>query len=108
MLLLAIIFQAKIPTGFMPGEASASSFMQICSADGPITVEVDHDGQPVKEHEKKKPCAFSLLSFADIPAVHAFAPVVFTALPQAIPEPDSYIGHYTIYLPPATAPPTLI
>ena len=92
----------------MPGKAFAGSFIQICSSDGLITVEVDHDGQPVQEHGGKKQCAFSLLPFTDVPASSPFSPIVFTELPQAIPTHDLHFSQHTIYLPPATAPPTLI
>lgn len=108
ILMLAIFIQAMIPVGFMPGKASASSFIEICSGDGLITVAVDHDGQPVDKHSSQKSCAYSLLPFGDVPPALVYAPVVFTHDAHKPFGVSESVPHHYSPLPPSTAPPVLI
>lgn len=108
ILLVAILIQAMIPAGFMPGRTSAASYIEICGADGLMTVPVDQDGNPVTGHNIKKLCAFSLLPVADTPP---------SPLPVQLPA-LIHVAHFyavehsgtqqTLWLPPSTAPPVLI
>lgn len=71
--LIAILFQAMIPLGFMPGKAMAGTAIVICSGFGMKTVIVDDNGQPQKEMPgapAQKSCEFALsASPADQPQV---------------------------------------
>lgn len=111
ILLLAIFVQALIPVGFMPGRAVAGTYMEICTPDGMVLMNVGQQGDeaPDAEHGVSKPCAFSLLPVADVPRV--------AMVPDAVVIPQDtalYVADYVVAsaqvraLPPATAPPVFI
>jgi hypothetical protein len=63
-LFLAILCQAFIPAGFMPGAGAAT--MVICSGMDRKTITVDQDGQPVEEKQQSG-CAFApVLAFSGV------------------------------------------
>lgn len=109
ILLLAILIQAMVPAGFMPGRAAAESYIEICGADGLMTVPADHDGNPAPEHNIGKLCAFSLLPVADTPPT----PQLTIERPVIIGVVHFYAAEHPgaaqpAWLPPSTAPPALI
>ncbi len=111
ILLLAILVQALIPVGFMPGRAVAGTYMEICTPDGIVMMNVGQpdDQSPDADHGTSKPCAFSLLPVADVPRVVVALDAV--VIPQ---DTARYVADYIVVysqlraLPPATAPPVLI
>ena len=68
LLLLALLLQAAIPAGFMPGKTGDGTVqMVICTGTGPATITVDaddapglpHDGKHNKGEKDHAPCPFT-------------------------------------------------
>jgi hypothetical protein len=89
LMLLALAVRLASPQGWMPdlkGVAEGSSIV-ICSAYGPMTVQLDADGNPVPgDHDdqgqgsSQPPCSFSLLSSLVEPAAADIVPTLAVSL----------------------------
>lgn len=89
LMLLALAVRLASPQGWMPdlkGVADGSSIV-ICSAYGPLTVQLDADGNPVPgDHDdqgqgsSQPPCSFSLLGSLVEPASASVTPPVVVSI----------------------------
>lgn len=106
ILLLAIFVQALIPVGFMPGRAVAGTYMEICTPDGMVLMNVGQTGDEAPDDGRGvgKPCVFSLLPVADVPRPVMVLDAV--VIPQ---DTALYVADYIVVhaqgrvMPPATS-----
>lgn len=98
LMLLALAVRLASPQGWMPdlkGVAEGSSIV-ICSAYGPLTVQLDADGNPVPgDHDdqgqgsSQPPCSFSLLASLVEPSSTGFEPPSAVSFEEvALPHTD--------------------
>jgi hypothetical protein len=92
--ILAVLLHALLPVGWMPNTTgSGSSFITICSMNGPTQIEVGNDGQPVKKHQPAHDGTHQICPFAV--AAH-FAPpakAIVPALVALVYAADRQIGY---------------
>lgn len=62
---LALLLLALLPPGAMPARIGDSFSVVICTGDGPMTLAVDADGQPLTSPPgRPAPCPFAVLTAA--------------------------------------------
>ena len=93
-LLLAVVLRAVIPAGYMPDMSGKAFFqMTICTLNGPETITVDQDMQPIDAHDtqadKQNGCDFALLGHT---TAHEFAVVDFIHFLPTISETSKRIA----------------
>lgn len=110
LMLVALLVQAAIPLGFMPGMAQAGTPMVICSGMDMRIIHVDEHGQPVEGGETaEESCIFTTFPtaqgntsapvFAGLACYGPDCPLYIFTLAFAFPYPPA---------PPATAPPVVL
>ena len=83
--LVAMLFRALLPTGWMPNFGGASGTpIILCSPDGPVHIVLGADGQPVKQSpDQSDPHQHDVCPFAAAP--HLATPVAVAVLaPSAV------------------------
>ena len=110
LLLLALVFRAAVPAGWMPSADGAS--LVICTGTGPAVVHLDGKGEPTKPRTADR---HDVCAFAGLGAAPPEPPAVLTAPSQTAQIARLDAGYETTArLPPrhrdqaARAPPALI
>lgn len=107
---LAMVLQAAIPAGFMPGIGKqAGSFITICSTFGEKTVFVaDETGEHGSGGGESCAYAFTLPALDDVPFVIPAYVSAFVSYPAYVSQPsDVYHARIDLSRPP-TGPPAIV
>lgn len=108
---LAVMLQASIPAGFMPGIGKqAGSFITICSAFGEKTVFVADDADQQHDSAGDDACsyAFTLPALDNVPFIVPAYVAAFVFYPAYIPQAiDVHPSRIDLSRPP-TGPPAIV
>lgn len=81
--LIAILFRALLPSGWMPNLGGSGTPIILCSLDGPIQLVLGSDGQPVKQSpDQNDTHQNDVCPFAAAP--HFATPVAWALLPEPV------------------------
>ncbi|MDD9899399.1 MAG: hypothetical protein OXT65_00280 [Alphaproteobacteria bacterium] len=97
LVILALCAQTLIPPGFMPSFKQGDVFaLDICSSTGPLTILVDKNMQPIKQHAPRKNKKHDLCPFG-------FAPVASYDVPIQLPAAQNFHARHDLPLPAAVS-----
>lgn len=106
VLLLAMVLTSAAMAVARSSQDVASGTMVLCTGTGPISVQVDADGQPIGPVHFCPDCALAFFATTPDPQIGAFVPVAREFLVQ-IPLSLSVIREHGQSLPNARAPPAV-
>jgi hypothetical protein len=113
LLIVALALRGLVPAGFMLAPAADGTFsVVVCTVHGPVVVDVDRDGQPVKPGPGSAGalCVFA----ASAPAVAALAlpelprPALAGIADRQKPLRETLVSRSIRALPPARGPPVAV